>query len=142
MKTLINFLLLTSYLLLLSCSDPLTTDDFIQKENPSSGFWEIHLEGDLSGAATIPVTTSGIIHNGIPISFFGVELNTYINGIINEAGYLNAEFYNYFFYEDILFKSTGKFDGEFIGQTSSGTYNFTLLDTYTYSGTWSGFRIE
>ena len=142
MKSLIIFFLLSSCLLFLYCSDPITTEDFIQKENPSSGFWEINLKGDLSGAATIPVPDNGFINNGIPIPFGSAKVNTYIKGTITKTGILEATFSNNYNSGNIKIISFGSFVGNFSDSTSSGSYQLMVNDSVNYSGTWSGYRIE
>ena len=125
-----------------SCSDPLTTDTLIQDEIAYSGFWEVHLSGDLSGAATIPIRTQGEIHNGVPINFGVASVITYIKGQVDNNGSLQAEFYNSFVKDTIKIISDGTFTGTFSDSSCSGQYHLITNDTLSYSGTWQGFRIE
>lgn len=140
MKTFVSILLIT--FVNLSCSDPLTPDNFIQTKNTHSGLWEVHLSGDLSGAATIILQSSGFIHNGIPINFGIAKVNTYIKGSVKESGTLQADFYNSFIKDSVSIISDGIFVGTFSDSACSGSYSLVTNDTLNYSGTWNGFRIE
>lgn len=142
MKT-IYFLLLSSFLfLIISCSDPLSSNDLIQDKIQYSGSWVIYLTGDLTGAATIPVQNSGGIHNGVPINFGVANVITYIKGQVASNGTLRAEFYNSFVKDSIKIISDGSFKGTFNDSTCNGSYNLMTNDTLNYSGTWQGIRLE
>ena len=75
------------------------------------------------------------------------KVNTYIDGIVNRDGSIQAVFYsNYIFESETdtinIISSTGIFEGVFNIKSASGSYQIMLLNGDFFSGDWSGFRLD
>lgn len=145
MKTLIIILI---SLLVISCNDESLNPFFNTDPNPFNGYWKIQTTGDLTGAATIYVNSTGSVHNGIPIVFYNlINVNIYIKGTVEPSGKLDAEFYNNYTIEidslNIIVSSfDGLLDGTFRDSTASGSYNLTLDNQDSFAGIWEAFRLN
>ncbi len=145
MKT--SILILIS-LIIISCNDEPLNPFFDTASNPFNDHWQIQTSGDLPGAATIYINSAGTIKNGVPIIYYDIaESITYIDGIVNKEGSIQAEFYSNYLYESEtdtinIVSSTGFFKGNFINNSSGGIYQISLLNGDSFSGSWSGFRLD
>lgn len=141
------FLILISTIFF-SCSDEPLNPFFNTEPNAYSGHWQIETSGDLPGAATIYVNSAGTIKNGMPLIYYDIAKSvTYIDGIVNKDGSIQAVFYsNYIFESETdtinIISSTGSFEGVFNPDNASGSYQIALLNGDSFSGSWSGFRLD
>jgi len=135
-------------LFMISCSDEPLNPFYNTEPNKFNGHWEIHTSGDLPGAATIYINSAGEIKNGIPMLYYNLaKANTYIEGIINSNGTIDANFYCNYVYQSgtgiiNIISATGLFSGSFSDSTANGNYQVKLLNNDSFSGTWQAFRLN
>ena len=128
-----KFLITLIPLFLLSCSDEPLNPFYNTSANPFNGHWEIHISGDLPGAATIYVNSVGTINNGIPVLYYVIaKVTTYIDGSVSKEGILESRYYtNYTFIDSIdtidINIVDGFLYGSFSADSANGNYSVNLF---------------